>query len=155
MGFIRQVFDVMEATPRHTYQLLTKRADRLAEIAPMLPWPRNVWLGVTVEDNDHLTRVEKLRTVPAAVRFLSIEPLLGPLPDLDLSGVDWVIVGGESGPGARAMDPAWVLAVRDECVASRVPFFFKQWGGIRKKAAGRKLENRIWNQMPGQVVRAA
>ncbi len=155
IGFIRQVFGVMAATPRHTYQLLTKRAERLAEIAPLLPWPRNVWLGVTVEDHERLTREEKLRAVPAAVRFLSIEPLLGPLPDLDLSGIDWVIVGGESGPGARTMNPAWVLAIRDECVASQVPFFFKQWGGVRKKAAGRKLEDRIWNQMPRQVVRAA
>lgn len=146
--FIMQVFDAMERTPRHTYQLLTKRADRLAEVAPLLDWPANVWMGVTVEDNERLARVDRLREVPAKVRFLSVEPLLGPLIDLNLSEVDWVIVGGESGPGARPLDPEWVLAIRDECLASSVPFFFKQWGGVRKKAAGRELESRTWNQMP-------
>ena len=146
--FIKQVFDVMEATPQHTYQLLTKRADRLAEVAPLLYWPRNVWMGVTVEDNERLARVLRLREVPSAVRFLSIEPLLGPLPDLELTGVDWVIVGGESGPGARPLSANWVLSIRDTCVQAGVPFFFKQWGGVRKKAAGRKLESRVWNQMP-------
>lgn len=146
--FIMRVFDTMEQTPRHTYQLLTKRTDRLAEVAPLLNWPANVWMGVTVEDNERLARIDSLREVPAKVRFLSVEPLLGPLTDLNLSGVDWVIVGGESGPRARPLDPEWVLAIRDECVASSVPFFFKQWGGVRKKAAGRELENRTWNQMP-------
>lgn len=148
LDFILQVFRVMRETPRHTYQLLTKRSDRLASLAPLLDWPDNVWMGVTVEDNERLYRVQRLRDVPAAVRFLSIEPLLEPLPDLDLSGVDWVIVGGESGPGARPMDPEWVRVIRDECVESAIPFFFKQWGGVRKKAAGRELENQVWNQMP-------
>jgi len=148
VDFIQRVFEIMEATPRHTYQLLTKRADRLAEVTPFLSWPNNVWMGVTVEDNEHLTRVEHLRKVPATVRFLSVEPLLGPLPDLDLLDVDWVIVGGESGPGARPVDPDWVLGIRDRCVELGVPFFFKQWGGVRKKAAGRELESRIWDQMP-------
>ncbi|MHB9150948.1 MAG: DUF5131 family protein, partial [Thermoleophilia bacterium] len=114
--FIRRVFQVMERTPRHTYQLLTKRADRLAEVAPALVWPRNVWMGVTVEDNEHLGRAERLREVPSAVRFLSIEPLLGQLPALNLDGIDWVIVGGESGPGARPMHENWVLEIRDACL---------------------------------------
>jgi len=146
--FIRRVFEVMESTSRHTYQLLTKRADRLAKVAPLLPWPRNVWMGVTVEDNEHLRRVDLLRAVPSAVRFLSIEPLLGPLPDLKLDGVDWVIVGGESGPGARPMYTDWVVDIRDICLNFEVPFFFKQWGGVRKKASGRELERRTWSQMP-------
>jgi protein gp37 len=153
--FIKKVFEVMHETPRHTYQLLTKRADRLADVAPLLHWPDNVWMGVTVEDNERLARVQKLRTVPATVRFLSIEPLLGPLPDLDLSGIDWAIVGGESGPGARPLDSRWVVDIRDHCVESAVPFFFKQWGGVRKKAAGRELENRVWNQMPAVTAGVA
>ncbi len=153
--FIERVFSVMQATPRHTYQLLTKRADRLCEVAPRLPWPDNVWMGVTVEDNERLARVDKLREVPAAVRFLSVEPLLGPLPDLDLDGIDWVIVGGESGPGARRMQEEWAVAVRDSCVAASVPFFFKQWGGVRKRAAGRELESRIWDQMPVTAAQVA
>ncbi len=146
--FIKRVFEVMQGTPRHIYQLLTKRASKLTEVASQLPWPSNVWMGVTVEDNEHLYRVDELRHVPASVRFLSIEPLLESLPDLNLIGIDWVIVGGESGPGARPVKPEWVLAIRDECVESSIPFFFKQWGGVRKKAAGRALENRIWDQMP-------
>lgn len=148
LNFIKRVFSVMVDTPWHTYQLLTKRADRLAALAAELPWPDNVWMGVTVEDNERLIRVEKLREIRAAVKFLSIEPLLGPLPDLNLAGVDWVIVGGESGPGARPMKSEWVLTIRNACVTSSVPFFFKQWGGVRKKAAGRTLEKRTWNQMP-------
>jgi protein gp37 len=155
LEFIECVFAVMQATPRHTYQLLTKRADRLREVAPGLPWPDNVWMGVTVEDNERLARVDRLRDVPAAVKFLSVEPLLGPLPDLDLADIDWVIVGGESGPGARRMREDWVVAIRDSCVTASVPFFFKQWGGVRKKAAGRELQNRIWDQMPAAVARVA
>jgi len=146
--FIRRVFDVMVRTPRHTYQLLTKRADRLAEIAPNLTWPENVWMGVTVEDNEHLNRVDRLTHVPSAVRFLSVEPLLGQLRDLNLEGVDWVIVGGESGPGARPMQKRWVLDIRDTCMEQGVAFFFKQWGGTRKKTSGRELESRTWSQMP-------
>ena len=155
LAFIQRVFEVIERTPRHTYQLLTKRADRLADIAPLLPWHRNVWIGVTVEDNERLSRVTKLRQVPSIVKFLSIEPLLGPLPDLDLGRIDWVIVGGESGPGARPMHRDWALEIRDACIDNAVPFFFKQWGGVRKKAAGRKIEDRIWNQMPHAGVCAA
>lgn len=146
--FISRVFEVMESTPHHTYQLLTKRADRLAAVAPLVQWPQNVWMGVTVEDNLRLARIEQLRSVPAAIRFLSLEPLLGPLPDLRLDGIDWVIVGGESGPGARPMKAEWAVDIRNLCVESETPFFFKQWGGVRKKAAGRELEHRTWNQMP-------
>lgn len=146
--FICRVFEVMESTPHHTYQLLTKRADRLAAVAPLVRWPENVWMGVTVEDNLRLPRVEQLRSVPAAIRFLSLEPLLGPLTDLRLDGIDWVIVGGESGPGARPMKSEWAVDMRNLCVESETPFFFKQWGGVRKKAAGRELERRTWNQMP-------
>ena len=153
LPFVKSVFEVMERTPRHTYQLLTKRADHLVKIAPFLPWPKNVWMGVTVEDNKRLSRVEKLRIVPSAIRFLSIEPLLGPLPDLCLDAIDWVIVGGESGPGARVMQRDWVLDIRNVCVDNRVPFFFKQWGGLRKKSAGRELENRTWSQMPLAIFR--
>jgi protein gp37 len=147
-AFIKRVFKVMANTPQHTYQLLTKRADRLFAISSILPWPKNVWMGVTVEDNDHLKRVDRLRKIPSAVRFLSIEPLLGPLPDLDLNGVNWVIVGGESGPGARPIQSDWVINIRDACIRESVPFFFKQWGGPRKKISGRELENHTWNQMP-------
>lgn len=146
--FIARVFEVMSSTPQHIYQLLTKRADRLVTISTQLPWPKNIWMGVSVEDNDHLTRVKRLREIPSVVRFLSIEPLLGPLPDLNLNGIDWVIVGGESGPGARPMHREWVISIRDTCISESVPFFFKQWGGPRKKIAGRELENRTWNQMP-------
>ncbi len=146
--FIERVFDAMHRAPMHTFQVLTKRADRLAELAPALSWPSNVWMGVTVEDNDRLSRIDSLLKVPSEVRFLSIEPLLGPLPDLSLAGVDWVIVGCESGPGARPMKPDWVTAIRDSCVRAQVPFFFKQWGGVRKKVAGRTIESRTWSQMP-------
>ena len=155
LDFIKRVFDAMKGTPRHTYQLLTKRAERLAEIAPALPWPENVWMGVTVEDNEHLRRVDRLREVPSAVKFLSIEPLLGPLPDLEVRGIEWVIVGGESGPGSRPMLREWALDVRDACVEDGVPFFFKQWGGTCKKAAGRVLDGRTWDQMPRQGASAA
>lgn len=148
--FVRQVFDVMLATPRHTYQVLTKRAARLADLAPTLPWPSNVWMGVTVEDNDRLIRVDTLRKVPAAVRFLSVEPLLGPLPDLNVDGIHWVIVGGESGPGARPMQREWAQGVRDICLSSATPFFFKQWGGARRTRAGRELDGALWNQMPAR-----
>jgi protein gp37 len=155
VDFIKRVFEVMERTPRHTYQLLTKRADRLVEVAPLLPWADNVWMGVTVEDNARVDRVERLREIPSTVKFLSVEPLLGPLLDLNLDGIDWVIVGGESGPGSRPMHPEWVCSIRDACVDRAVPFFFKQWGGTRKKAAGKMLEDRTWNQMPRTRVGAA
>jgi len=148
LEFIRQVFVTMRKTPRHTYQVLTKRSERLLELAPRLDWPRNVWMGVSVEDADVLNRIDDLRNVPAAVRFLSIEPLLGPLPDLKLGGIQWVIVGGESGPGARPMEADWVLDVRDQCEEAEVPFFFKQWGGVFKKRNGRVLEGRTWSEYP-------
>lgn len=146
--FIRQVFTVMEETPQHTYQVLTKRARRLARLAPSLPWPSNVWMGVSVEDVSQVERIDDLRGVPAAVRFVSAEPLLGPLPDLNLADIGWVIVGGESGPEHRPFDLAWARQVRDRCVAAGVPFFFKQVGGRTPKAGGRDLDGRTWDEMP-------
>ncbi len=146
--FIRRVFDVMGETPQHTYQILTKRSQRLEKFARELDWPSNVWMGVSVENDRYRFRISHLRGVPAAVRFLSLEPLLGPLPGLDLTDIDWVIVGGESGARARLMEEAWVEEIRDQCVAVSVPFFFKQWGGRTPKAGGRLLKGRIWNEMP-------
>lgn len=148
LEFIQRVFSVMAETPRHRYQVLTKRADRLAELAPFLEWPSNVWMGTSVENLKYADRIDHLRKVPAAVRFLSLEPLLGPLPELDLSGIHWVIVGGESGPGARPMQERWVTDLRDQCLRAGVAFFFKQWGGVNKKKAGRMLEGRTWDEMP-------
>ena len=149
LEYIQQVFDVMARAHWHRFQVLTKRADRLRAVAPQLDWPRNVWMGVSVESSAYRSRIDDLRAVRARTRFLSLEPLLGPLADLDLAGIDWVIVGGESGPGARPMDPEWVADLRDQCLGAEVPFFFKQWGGKNKKATGRVLEGREWNQMPG------
>ena len=146
--FIAGVFDVMRRAHWHTFQVLTKRAERLAAIASELPWPANVWMGVSVERGEYIRRIDCLRRTPAAVKFLSLEPLLGPLARLDLSHIDWVIVGGESGPRARPMDPAWALDIRDQCRRAGVPFFFKQWGGRNKKAAGRKLAGRTWDEVP-------
>ena len=152
--FIEEIFFTMNQARWHTFQILTKRADRLLQLAPRLKWTPNVWMGVTVENDKHVDRINRLREVPAAVRFLSLEPLLGPLPELDLTRIDWVIVGGESGPGARPMDPAWVLDLRDQCLNARVAFFFEQWGGVRKKKAGRLLEKRTWDQMPRETAMA-
>jgi protein gp37 len=151
-GFVHRVFEVMAATPRHTYQVLTKRALRLSRLASRLPWPANVWMGVSVEDASQLDRVEHLRMVPAAVRFVSAEPLLGPLDELGLTGIDWLIAGGESGSNARPMHPAWVRDLRERCLAEGVPFFFKQWGGRTPKAGGRILDGRTWDEMPVQRV---
>jgi protein gp37 len=148
LAFIQQVFQVMTETPQHTYQVLTKRSKRLAEVGPLLAWPDNVWMGVSVESDRYTFRLDHLRAVDAAVRFVSAEPLLGPLPELDLAGIHWLIAGGESGPGARPMDEAWVLDIRDQCAAASVPFFFKQWGGRTPKAGGRELEGELWNGMP-------
>lgn len=148
LPFIREVFAVMAATPQHTYQVLTKRSLRLRRVADKLEWPANVWMGVSIEDDEHATRADDLRRVPAAVRFLSCEPLLGPLPSLTLDGIDWVIAGGESGPRHRPMDPQWVIDIRDLCEESDVSFFFKQWGGRTPKAGGRELQGRHWDQMP-------
>lgn len=148
LDFIRRCFDTMAATPQHTYQVLTKRPERVAEIGGDLPWPENIWMGTSVENKDYTGRVHELRKVPAAVRFLSVEPLLGPIRRLPLSGVHWVIVGGESGPGARPMLPEWVTSIRDQCLKRDVPFFFKQWGGVQKSRTGRELDGRTWNEMP-------
>jgi protein gp37 len=147
-SFVEEVFEVMRQTPQHTYQVLTKRSHRLARIAPRLNWPANVWMGVSVESDDQYDRVHDLSIVPAAVRFLSCEPLLGPLPDLPLAGIDWVIAGGESGVNARPADPGWIRDLRDTCLESGTPFFFKQWGGRRAKSGGRVLDGRVWNDMP-------
>jgi len=146
--FIQDVFEVMRQASRHTFQVLTKRAARLASLAERLPWPDNVWVGVTVEASDYVERIDSLRQVPAAVTFLSLEPLLGPIGNLPLDGIDWVIVGGESGPRARPMRAEWALAIRDQCVAAGVPFFFKQWGGVQRTRAGRQLDGRTWDQYP-------
>jgi protein gp37 len=147
-GFIAEVFSVIADTPQHTYQVLTKRSSRLRKIAGRLDWPPNLWMGVSVEDNDALYRVDDLRSVPAAVRFLSCEPLLGPLDGLRVDGIDWVITGGESGPRHRPLDVSWVTSIRNTCVDAGVPFFFKQWGGRTPKEGGRDLEGRRWDQMP-------
>jgi protein gp37 len=152
-SFIADVFQTMVAAHWHTFQILTKRADRLAELSPRLPWPANVWMGASIESPRYVPRIDQLRKVPAAVRFLSVEPLLAPIPSLPLSGIDWVIVGGESGPGCRPMAADWVRAIRDRCVAADVPFFFKQWGGTRKTRNGRLLDGRTWDEMPKPALR--
>lgn len=146
--FVREVFEVIADTPQHTYQVLTKRASRLPRLADRLDWPANLWMGVSVESSDHLDRVDDLRQVPASVRFLSCEPLLGPLDGLDLAGIGWVITGGESGPDARPVDAGWVRHIRDACIRSEVPFFHKQWGGRTPKANGRELDGRTWSEYP-------
>jgi protein gp37 len=148
LAFIQDVFEVMRKTPRHTYQILTKRAENLERLAHNLPWPENIWMGVSVEDVRHAWRIDHLRRIPAAIRFLSLEPLLGPLDSLNLDGIDWAIAGGESGPGARPMKPEWVRSIRDQCLRYGVAFHFKQWGGTNKKQAGRLLDGRIWNEWP-------
>lgn len=142
LNFIQEVFAVMRETPHHTYQVLTKRARRLTRIADKLEWPSNVWMGVSVESAAHYNRINDLARVPAAIRFLSCEPLLAPLPDLPLDGIDWVIAGGESGHNARPVTLEWIRDIRDQCVNARTPFFFKQWGGIRSKSGGRELDGR-------------
>ena len=146
--FIYAVFDVMRRTPRHVYQVLTKRGDRLHDIALDIDWPPNVWMGVSVESDAYEQRIDQLRGTPARVKFLSLEPLLGPLPSLNLHGIDWVIVGGESGPGARPMQPEWVRDIRDQCLGAEIPFHFKQWGGAVKSTAGRLLDGRAWDEEP-------
>jgi len=148
LHFIRRVFAVMEECEQHIFQVLTKRPKRALELSPELPWPGNVWMGTSVESAKYVERVRMLRKIPARIRFLSCEPLLGPLPRLPLAGIHWVIVGGESGPGARPMAEAWVLQIKDQCERKDVPFFFKQWGGVRKKQTGRELAGRTWNDNP-------
>ena len=146
--FILKIFSIMSRTPHHRFQLLTKRSHRLMQISPKLPWHENIWMGVTVENADYTFRINQLRKTPAKVKFISFEPLLGPVSNLDLRGIDWVIVGGESGPNARLMDAAWVTEIKEQCQNSGVPFFFKQWGGKNRKKSGRKLEGRTWDEMP-------
>jgi len=151
--FIQRVFAVMRQASWHRFQVLTKRSGRLARMSNEIDWPANVWMGVSVENADYLFRVDHLRQAGAAVKFVSAEPLLGPLSGLDLTGIDWVIVGGESGPGARPMRPEWVTDIRDRCVAAGVAFFFKQWGGVNKARTGRVLEGRTWDEMPHEKHR--
>ncbi len=148
LEFISRVFETMAGAPQHTFQILTKRADRLEELSGSLEWPGNVWIGVSVENADYTFRIDHLRRTGAAIKFLSLEPLLGPLEDLNLTKIDWVIAGGESGPAARPMEANWVRSIRDQCENSDVAFHFKQWGGINKKKAGRTLDNRTWDQFP-------
>ena len=148
LAYIQRVFATMRDCPHHTFQVLTKRSERLAELAPQLPWPKNVWMGVSVEDARVLVRVHDLQRVPAAVRFLSLEPLIGPLDALPLKGIHWAIVGGESGPKARPMRKEWVTSIFLQCRVARVPFFFKQWGGVRKDLTGRELNGKIYDEMP-------
>ena len=149
--FLLRIFRVMTQTQRHRYQVLTKRSERLLELNYSLPWMYNIWMGVSVENQDYTSRIDHLRQTSAHIKFLSLEPLLGPIHDIDLKGIDWVIVGGESGPKARPVDPSWVIDIRNQCRKANVPFFFKQWGGVNKKKTGRILEGRIWNEMPQAV----
>jgi protein gp37 len=148
VDFVLRVFDVMRRATWHTFQVLTKRSARLLELNPLIDWPANVWMGVSVENEDYAFRLEHLRRTGAHTKFLSLEPLLGPLPRLALHGIDWVVVGGESGPGARPMSEEWVVDIRDQCREANVAFFFKQWGGTNKKRAGRILQGRTWDELP-------
>ncbi len=148
LEFILQVFQVMDDTPRHTYQILTKRSERLVEIAPLLKWSTNIWMGVSVENESVVSRIDDLRKCDSKVKFLSCEPLLGPLPNLNLSDIDWVIVGGESGKNPRQMKKEWVEDIQSQCNSHNIPFFFKQWGGKNKKKTGRILNGRTWDAMP-------
>ncbi|MCL5998526.1 MAG: phage Gp37/Gp68 family protein [Chloroflexi bacterium] len=148
LDFIKKVFDVMRRAHWHRFQVLTKRSERLAELSSDLPWASNIWMGVSVENERYAFRIDHLRETGAQVKFLSLEPLLGPLNHLDLDHINWVIVGGESGPGARPLERSWVVDIRDQCKSAGVPFFFKQWGGANKKRAGRELDGRTWDEMP-------
>ncbi len=146
--YIQRVFDVMRRAHWHRFQVLTKRSERLAEVSLRIAWPANVWMGVSIERRDYTFRIDHLRATGAFIKFLSLEPLLGPLPNMDLTGIHWAIVGGESGPGCRPMPEEWVLDIRDQCESGGVPFFFKQWGGTNKKKSGRVLQGRTWDGMP-------
>jgi protein gp37 len=150
--FIQKVFEIMKQAHWHKFQVLTKRSGRLLELNDHLDWSENVWMGVSVENNDFTYRIENLKKVNASVKFISFEPLIGPVMKMDFSGIDWVIVGGESGYGARSIDKDWVKSIRDNCVEQKIPFFFKQWGGVNKKKTGRLLEGEIWDQMPAVPV---
>ena len=146
--FILRVFNVMRRADWHCFQILTKRSERLIDISPKLPWMPHIWMGVTVEEQNYTYRIDHLRRTGAKIKFLSLEPLLGPISNLCLEEIDWVIVGGESGPRSRPMKKSWVIDIRNQCQEAKVPFFFKQWGGTNKKKAGRKLEGRTWDEMP-------
>lgn len=155
-SYIRRVFEVMEACPQHTFQVLTKRPERMIEVSGRLPWPPNVWMGTSVETAAYYERIRLLQRLRrAAVRFLSCEPLLGPLARMPLAKIDWVIVGGESGPGARPMEPEWVLQIKEQCEEKGVPFFFKQWGGVQKSKTGREIDGRTWDGMPVREIQGA
>jgi protein gp37 len=148
--FILKIFDIMNRANWHQYQILTKRTDRLLAMNSMLPWKSNVWMGVTVEKQNYVCRIDNLRKTKAKIKFVSFEPLLGPIPNINLSGIDWVIVGGESGPNSRPIEKSWVIEIRNKCEEKKIPFFFKQWGGLNKKKAGRQLEGRTWDEMPSE-----
>jgi len=150
--FIFSVFDIMRQANWHCFQILTKRSERLLELSPQLPWMPHIWMGVSVENQDYAFRIDHLRKTGAEVKFLSLEPLLGQIPNLHLEGIDWLIVGGESGPRSRAMEASWVINIRNQCQEANTPFFFKQWGGANKKKAGRELEGRTWDEMPELTV---
>jgi len=152
--FILRVFEVMRGASWHTFQVLTKRSARLQQLDPDIDWPANVWMGVSVESERYTFRIDHLRQTRAHIKFLSLEPLLRPLPRLDLRGIQWVIVGGESGPGARPMQKEWVTDIRDQCLAAGVAFFFKQWGGVHKKRTGRLLDGRTWDELPASEIAA-
>lgn len=149
--FIQKIFDVMRRAHWHQFQILTKRPERLLELDDQIDWPKNVWMGVSVENDSYLQRIDILRNTHAAIKFLSLEPLLGPLQNINLEGIDWVIVGGESGPYSRPIQPEWVRNIRDQCTQAHVPFFFKQWGGTNKKKSGRLLDYRTWDELPREV----
>ena len=151
LSFILSVFETMNKAHWHIFQVLTKRSDRLLEINKYLPWTKNIWMGVSVENQDYTFRIDDLRKTNAETKFLSIEPLLGPIKRLNLKKIDWVIVGGESGPKARQMSEEWVVDIKEKCLRQSVPFFFKQWGGVQKKKNGRELEGRTWDQMPSSL----
>ena len=151
-SYIQKVFDVMRRANWHQFQVLTKRSERLLQLNSRLPWQPQIWMGVSIEREEYLHRLEDLKRTDAFVKFLSIEPLLGPLHKLSLRGIHWVIVGGESGPGARPMNPDWAREIRDRCERERVPFFFKQWGGVRKSTTGRQLDGRQWDEMPKLTI---
>ncbi|MBE0680414.1 MAG: phage Gp37/Gp68 family protein [Anaerolineales bacterium] len=151
LEFVQSVFDVMKRAHWHQFQVLTKRSERLMELSPQLEWTDNIWMGVSVENADYTFRIDHLRKTGAKIKFLSVEPLLGPIPRMNLKGINWVIVGGESGPGARPLEREWVVDIKNQCIRAKVPFFFKQWGGVQKKKAGRLLDGRTWDQMPKKI----
>ena len=155
ISYVKNVFSTMNKARWHCFQVLTKRSERMLKISNILNWTSNIWMGVTVENEQFQSRILDLQNTLASVKFLSLEPLLGPMPNIPLNGIDWVIVGGESGPGAREMKKHWVSDIRDQCLAANIPFFFKQWGGANRKKTGRLLDDRLWNQMPPAILSGA